>query len=112
MVLLYGIIFNSNLIDRKFSDKAIGYEINFGLSELQKNVNASEGGPVSYRTLEKSPISTGKIYWSLEYGQDKPCVFIQSYWPDFRKRMFISNAISKISDEMVSYLVLTIHSSN
>lgn len=42
-----------------------------------------------------------KIYYFLPFWDDKPCMHVNSVWPDYRRRMYNSNIISKIVDRMV-----------
>lgn len=43
-----------------------------------------------------------KIYYFLPYWDNKPCMHIRSVWPDYRRRMYNSNIISKIAEKLVS----------
>jgi len=50
----------------------------------------------------EKPLKSGRGFYYLDYGERKPCLRIRSKWPDFRKRMFHSNMLEKISNSLVS----------
>jgi len=54
-------------------------------------------------TPSNKPMTHDKIYYFLPYWDDKPCLHVRSTWPDYRRRMYNSNIISKIIDKMVNY---------
>lgn len=52
-------------------------------------------------TAAIKPISNDKVYYYLPLREDKPCLHVKSIWPDYRRRMYNSNIINKISDKLV-----------
>ena len=57
-------------------------------------------------TPSVKPLSHDRLYYFLPYWDEKPTMYIRSMFPDHRKRMYISNAIGKIADKVVSLPVL------
>lgn len=57
-------------------------------------------------TAAIKPISNDKVYYYLPLREDKPCLHVKSIWPDYRRRMYNSNIINKISDKLVRNVVL------
>lgn len=55
-------------------------------------------------TPSTKPMTHDKIYYFLPYWDNKPCMHTVSVWPDFRRRMYNSNIISRIVDKLVRSL--------
>lgn len=55
-------------------------------------------------TVPAKPMTHDKVYYFLPYWDDKPCMHVASVWPDYRRRMYNSNLISKVADKLVSPL--------
>ena len=52
-------------------------------------------------TVPVKPLSHDRLYYFLPYWDEKPTVYIRSGFPDHRRRMYNSNAITKIADKVV-----------
>lgn len=73
-----------------------------GEEELQEVLS----GSWQSSTALAKPMTHDKIYYFLPYWDDKPCLHVRSVWPDYRRRMYTSNMLSKIVDKFVSYSIL------
>lgn len=88
------------MINKKYNDKSISFEVNVG-PPLKPNLKSHPDGPQKNRTSGLQPKTHDKIYWYLPIDKEKPCLSIISQWPDFRRRMYNSNMISNIADQLV-----------
>lgn len=52
-------------------------------------------------TAPSKPLSHDRLYYFLPYWDEKPTIYIKSAFPDHRRRMYNSNAITKISEKLV-----------
>lgn len=41
-------------------------------------------------------------YFHLPYLEQKPCIYIKSWWPDQRRRLYNANIMDHIADKLVS----------
>lgn len=73
-----------------------------GTSSDQEELQEVLSGSWQSTTPSCKPMTHDKIYYFLPYWDDKPCLHVRSIWPDYRRRMYNSNIISKISDKLVS----------
>lgn len=73
-----------------------------GTSGDQEELQEVLSGSWQSTTPACKPMTHDKIYYFLPYWDDKPCLHVRSIWPDYRRRMYNSNIISKISDKLVS----------
>ncbi|XP_023662401.2 otoferlin isoform X2 [Paramormyrops kingsleyae] len=126
---LFGSFLEATMIDRKIGDKPINFEVTIGNygnlidgaskpkirktrrnegdeeSELMHHDEGEEDGddedlvPVSSTPLMK-PMITERNYYHLPYFDRKPCIFIKSWWPDHRRRLYNSNIMDKIADKL------------
>jgi len=48
------------------------------------------------------PMTHDRLYYFLPYWDDKPCMYVRSVWPDYRRRMYNSNLIARIIEKLVS----------
>lgn len=114
------------MIDKKIGEKHIYFELSIGNSG-----NSIDGHNIPCQVLDDSdaedalecvrtdlttcqstttsakPMTHDKIYYFLPYWDNKPCMHTISVWPDFRKRMYNSNMISKIADALEEGLTET-----
>lgn len=44
-------------------------------------------------------------YYHMPYFEKKPCIYIKSWWPDHRRRLYNSNIMDKIADKLVRQFV-------
>lgn len=73
-----------------------------GTSSDQEELQEVLSGSWQSTTPACKPMTHDKMYYFLPYWDDKPCLHVRSIWPDYRRRMYNSNIISKISDKLVS----------
>lgn len=73
-----------------------------GTSSDQEDLQEVLSGSWQSTTPACKPMTHDKMYYFLPYWDDKPCLHVRSIWPDYRRRMYNSNIISKISDKLVS----------
>ena len=66
--------------------------------ETEKNRVSGQPGAT---TVPVKPLSHDRLYYFLPYWDEKPTVYIRSGFPDHRRRMYNSNAITKIADKVV-----------
>lgn len=52
-------------------------------------------------TTPAKPMTHDRLYCFLPYWDNKPCMHIRSVWPDYRKRMYNSNIIARITETLV-----------
>ena len=52
-------------------------------------------------TPPMKPLSNDKTYYYLPFWDDKPCLYVRSYWQDHRRRLYNSNALATIADKLV-----------
>ncbi|XP_008199102.2 otoferlin isoform X1 [Tribolium castaneum] len=115
---LFATILDASMIDKKLGDKPVYFEISIGNagnaidghnestrehydsdSDELEAVSTDSGSWQSTTTPTK-PMTHDKIYYFLPYWDNKPCMHIRSVWPDYRRRMYNSNIISKISEKL------------
>ncbi|XP_048510270.1 otoferlin-like [Athalia rosae] len=111
--LLVGIIFDVSMINRKkFSGKKISFEISLGnagnnMLSYSQCVESSGDGLLERVTAEKSPdfVSTtcpqatrsmDKRYDFLPYEDEKPCMYVKSWWPNVEWRSLNRNCLAWI----------------
>ncbi|CAB4068037.1 OTOF [Lepeophtheirus salmonis] len=115
----------ATMIDKKLADKPIQFEISMGnagnsidghikssksrsdidsdsISLHEETAGSMESLNVSWQSTTPSlkPQTHDRLYYYLPYWDDKPTTYIRSVFPDHRKRMYNSNAISKIADKL------------
>ncbi|RWS06883.1 otoferlin-like isoform X3, partial [Dinothrombium tinctorium] len=122
--LLFATIFESNMIDRKYGEKLISYEITIGndgsvdenpsdyldiaeessVSEREEKVSLIPVSPLlrsnhemRSRTNSFRPMISDRQYYHLPIEQEKPCLYVKSTWPDYRRRLYNSNIITRIA---------------
>ncbi|XP_022168096.1 otoferlin-like isoform X2 [Myzus persicae] len=124
---LFMTILDASMIDKKLGEKPIFFELSIGNAGNMidgHNESSSQEDHDKVNVLESviseswqsttaaiKPISNDKVYYYLPLREDKPCLHVKSIWPDYRRRMYNSNIINKISDKLeeglneVSFLV-------
>ncbi|XP_025413884.1 otoferlin-like isoform X4 [Sipha flava] len=124
---LFMTILDASMIDKKLGEKPIYFELSIGNAGNMidgHNESSSQEDHDKINVLESviseswqsttaaiKPISNDKVYYYLPLREDKPCLHVKSIWPDYRRRMYNSNIINKISDKLeeglneVSFLV-------
>uniref|UniRef100_A0A452RP75 Otoferlin n=1 Tax=Ursus americanus TaxID=9643 RepID=A0A452RP75_URSAM len=126
---LFGAFLEASMIDRKNGDKPITFEVTIGnygnevdgLSRPQRprprkepgdeeevdliqnssEDEADEGGDLASvsSTPPMRPQITDRNYFHLPYLDRKPCVYIKSWWPDQRRRLYNANIMDHIADK-------------
>ncbi|KAL0280303.1 UNVERIFIED_CONTAM: hypothetical protein PYX00_001638 [Menopon gallinae] len=116
---LFSSILDASMIDKKLSDRPISFEISIGNagnsldghnetyhdtfeSEIDDNLEIVTTEVYSSQSTSSpaKPMTHDKIYYFLPFWDDKPCMHVNSVWPDYRRRMYNSNIISRIVDRM------------
>ncbi|XP_035946139.1 otoferlin isoform X5 [Halichoerus grypus] len=127
---LFGAFLEASMIDRKNGDKPITFEVTIGnygnevdgLSRPQRprprkepgdeeevdliqnssDDEADEGGDLASvsSTPPMRPQITDRNYFHLPYLDCKPCVYIKSWWPDQRRRLYNANIMDHIADKL------------
>ncbi|XP_023694974.1 otoferlin-like isoform X2 [Paramormyrops kingsleyae] len=125
---LFGAFLEATMIDRKIGDKPINFEVTIGyygneVDGVQKppsrkdddapgegsNLMESSGGDeieddpdfVSVAcTPALKPVITDRNYFHLPYFENKPCIYIKSWWQDQRRRLYNANMMDKIADKL------------
>ncbi|XP_052746509.1 otoferlin [Bicyclus anynana] len=115
-MLLFGAIFDVNMIDRSVAEKPIQFELSIGNAGNSLNgTRESLRKPRDLADLESVNCDAG--YWRsttpaakatsgerdhdhfLCYWEQKPCMHVRSVWPDLRRRLYNVNMINKIIDK-------------
>ncbi|XP_017891092.1 otoferlin-like isoform X5 [Ceratina calcarata] len=122
---LFATIMDATMIDKKLGDKPMYFELSIGNAgnaldghNESSKVGMYDMGPKSGTSVDQEelqevlsgswqsttpackPMTHDKIYYFLPYWDDKPCLHVRSIWPDYRRRMYNSNIISKIVDKL------------
>ncbi|XP_058538762.1 otoferlin isoform X5 [Neofelis nebulosa] len=127
---LFGAFLEASMIDRKNGDKPITFEVTIGnygnevdgLSRPQRprprkepgdeeevdliqnssDEDAGEGGDLASvsSTPPMRPQITDRNYFHLPYLERKPCIYIKSWWPDQRRRLYNANIMDHIADKL------------
>lgn len=50
---------------------------------------------------QPSSASDSRNYFHLPYLERKPCIYIKSWWPDQRRRLYNANIMDHIADKLV-----------
>ncbi|XP_057597695.1 otoferlin isoform X3 [Hippopotamus amphibius kiboko] len=127
---LFGAFLEASMIDRKNGDKPIMFEVTIGnygnevdgLSRPQRprprkepgdedevdliqnssDDETDEGGDLASvsSTPPMRPQITDRNYFHLPYLERKPCIYIKSWWPDQRRRLYNANIMDHIADKL------------
>uniref|UniRef100_A0A8D0N6G3 C2 domain-containing protein n=1 Tax=Sus scrofa TaxID=9823 RepID=A0A8D0N6G3_PIG len=127
---LFGAFLEASMIDRKNGDKPITFEVTIGnygnevdgLSRPQRpkprkepgdeeevdliqnssDDEPDEGGDLASvsSTPPMRPQITDRNYFHLPYLERKPCIYIKSWWPDQRRRLYNANIMDHIADKL------------
>lgn len=118
------------MIDKKTGDKPIQFEISIGNygntidgqnssiqcapdSDSEDESNKEETDSLIDSTTSNSqvtdqrpatdplkPVSRDRYYYYLPYEEDKPCLYVRSYFEDHRRRLYITNIIEKVAEKL------------
>ncbi|XP_053057095.1 otoferlin isoform X3 [Acinonyx jubatus] len=127
---LFGAFLEASMIDRKNGDKPITFEVTIGnygnevdglsrpqrprprkepgdeeevdLIQSSSDEDAGEGGDLASvsSTPPMRPQITDRNYFHLPYLERKPCIYIKSWWPDQRRRLYNANIMDHIADKL------------
>ncbi|XP_055233578.2 otoferlin isoform X3 [Gorilla gorilla gorilla] len=127
---LFGAFLEASMIDRRNGDKPITFEVTIGnygnevdgLSRPQRprprkepgdeeevdliqNTSDDEAGDAGDLASVSStpplrPQVTDRNYFHLPYLERKPCIYIKSWWPDQRRRLYNANIMDHIADKL------------
>ncbi|XP_054330873.1 otoferlin isoform X6 [Pongo pygmaeus] len=127
---LFGAFLEASMIDRRNGDKPITFEVTIGnygnevdgLSRPQRprprkepgdeeeldliqNASDDEAGDAGDLASVSStppvrPQVTDRNYFHLPYLERKPCIYIKSWWPDQRRRLYNANIVDHIADKL------------
>ncbi|XP_058143724.1 otoferlin [Dasypus novemcinctus] len=127
---LFGAFLEASMIDRKNGDKPITFEVTIGnygnevdglarpqrprprkepgdeeevdLIQNSSDDEASEAGDLASvsSTPPMRPQITDRNYFHLPYLERKPCIYIRSWWPDQRRRLYNANIMDHIADKL------------
>ncbi|XP_028687701.2 otoferlin isoform X4 [Macaca mulatta] len=127
---LFGAFLEASMIDRRNGDKPITFEVTIGnygnevdgLSRPQRpqprkepgdeeevdliqnssDDEASNGGDLASvsSTPPMRPLVTDRNYFHLPYLERKPCIYIKSWWPDQRRRLYNASIMDHIADKL------------
>ncbi|XP_074197602.1 otoferlin isoform X3 [Camelus bactrianus] len=127
---LFGAFLEASMIDRKNGDKPITFEVTIGnygnevdgLSRPQRPRPRKEPGDEEEVDLIQNssddetdeagdlasvsstppmrPQITDRNYFHLPYLERKPCIYIKSWWPDQRRRLYNANIMDHIADKL------------
>ncbi|XP_008160565.2 otoferlin isoform X3 [Eptesicus fuscus] len=127
---LFGAFLEASMIDRKNGEKPITFEVTIGnygnevdgLSRPQRprpqkepgdeeevdliqnssDDETEEGGDLASvsSTPPMRPQITDRNYFHLPYLEHKPCIYIKSWWPDQRRRLYNANIMDHIADKL------------
>ncbi|XP_010603131.1 otoferlin isoform X8 [Fukomys damarensis] len=127
---LFGAFLEASMIDRKNGDKPVTFEVTIGnygnevdgLSRPQRPRPRKEPGDEEEVDLIQNssddegdddgdlasvsstppmrPQITDRNYFHLPYLECKPCIYIKSWWPDQRRRLYNANIMDHIADKL------------
>ncbi|XP_012659163.1 otoferlin [Otolemur garnettii] len=127
---LFGAFLEASMIDRKNGDKPITFEVTIGnygnevdglsrpqwsrprkepgdeeevdLIQNSSDDEGSDNGDLASvsSTPPMRPQVTDRNYFHLPYLERKPCIYIKSWWPDQRRRLYNANVMDHIADKL------------
>ncbi|XP_047378502.1 otoferlin isoform X1 [Sciurus carolinensis] len=127
---LFGAFLEASMIDRKNGDKPITFEVTIGnygnevdglarpqrpqprkepgdeeevdLIQNSSDDEGDDGGDLASvsSTPPMRPQITDRNYFHLPYLERKPCIYIKSWWPDQRRRLYNANIMDHIADKL------------
>ncbi|NXT62655.1 OTOF protein, partial [Chaetops frenatus] len=121
--LLFGTFFEATMIDRKFGDKPITFEVSVGkcvkvLSKAEREPQEQEDDSLcavrapnnvsllclplncSVTLMICSPPCFHRNYQYLPYDERKPCICVKSCWGNQTFRLYSSNTLEKMADHL------------
>ncbi|XP_069993363.1 otoferlin-like isoform X1 [Penaeus vannamei] len=118
--LMFASVQEATMIDRKVCDKPLSFELSLGNAgnsldgcsttrPSSEEESDGESGPESVvgessmwhsTTPPMKPMTNDKIYYFLPFWDDKPCLYIRSFFQDHRRRLYNSNAIAGIATKL------------
>ncbi|GFT88061.1 otoferlin [Nephila pilipes] len=102
---LFACIQEVSLIDKKITEgKKVRFTLQMGTEGREQLDVIFES---DYTTPFIQPESINKRYQYATYKETKPCIWLKGIWPDDRKRMFVSNILSKMGYKLASVLIFS-----
>lgn len=100
-VTLSTCIFDVYAINKKHSDKTLSVLMTFG-KVLVHNQEVTGDSTPNNMTLSKKSRHSGKQYYYLPFEENKELLWISRNVPYFKKRVYHSNILDNIAQNMVS----------
>uniref|UniRef100_H2Z074 C2 domain-containing protein n=1 Tax=Ciona savignyi TaxID=51511 RepID=H2Z074_CIOSA len=127
---LFGSFLEANMIDRTMADKPVTFEVtigNFGNdidgANLSRKKRMSDGSEDSLEDTDDEsqsllkgsvtddptirpltpptrPLTSDKYYYHMPFFENKPCVYLTSYWHDHKRRLYNSNIMHRVADKL------------
>ncbi|MGH0147752.1 UNVERIFIED_CONTAM: hypothetical protein FKN15_036677, partial [Acipenser sinensis] len=88
-------LYNANIMD-KIADK-----LEEGLNDVQEIIKTEKAFPERRLRGVLEELGNGcRNYFHLPYFENKPCIYIKSWWQDQRRRLYNANIMDKIADKL------------
>lgn len=112
---MFASIFEASMIDKKVSDKTCYFELSMGnagnsldghnesftsCDDEDGKLETIDCTSFSSTTTACKPISHDRFHYYLPYWDYKPCIDVRCTQPDMRRRMYNTNMIAKIVEQM------------
>ncbi|XP_042243483.1 otoferlin-like isoform X3 [Homarus americanus] len=118
--LLFVSVLEATMIEKRVSDKPVSFELSIGnagnsldgcSTTRPSSDEESDGdsGPESViaetsmwqsTTPPAKPMTNDKVYYFLPFWDDKPCLYVRSFFQDHRRRLYNSNVINAIAAKL------------
>lgn len=98
--LLFGVVFDAVLVEGQQVKRPVHVEISFGKQLAKRTLNNNTA------TRPRHALRESSGYQYLPINEEKPCLFLQSEWPDTRHRLSNCNIVARLADylrERVDY---------
>uniref|UniRef100_F6VBE4 C2 domain-containing protein n=1 Tax=Ciona intestinalis TaxID=7719 RepID=F6VBE4_CIOIN len=96
---LFGSFLEANMIDRTMADKPVTFEVTIG-----NYGNDIDGANLSQKRRRSDgnvkPLTHDKYYYHMPFFEQKPCVYLTSYWHDHKRRLYNSNIMHRVADKL------------
>ncbi|XP_064096144.1 otoferlin-like isoform X4 [Macrobrachium nipponense] len=115
--LLFASVHEATMVEKRVSDKPVSFELSIGNAGNSLDGSSTarpssdeesdgDSGPESVvaeasmwqsTTPPMKPMTNDKTYYFLPFWDDKPCLYVRSFFQDHRRRLFNSNVIAAIA---------------
>uniref|UniRef100_H2Z080 C2 domain-containing protein n=1 Tax=Ciona savignyi TaxID=51511 RepID=H2Z080_CIOSA len=89
---LFGSFLEANMIDRTMADKPVTFEVTIG--------DVTDDPTIRPLTPPTRPLTSDKYYYHMPFFENKPCVYLTSYWHDHKRRLYNSNIMHRVADKL------------